>query len=67
MSEKSTARRATIALTATLVLLAGGVAAFILLSQPGGLLAPARSQSAGSDAASQSASSGSAATSTSSR
>ena len=65
MSEKSTARRATIALTATLVLLAGGVAAFVLLSQPGGPLAPARSQSAGSDTASQSASSGSAATSTS--
>ena len=43
MSEKSTARRATIALTATLVLLAGGVAAFVLLSQPGGPLAPARS------------------------
>ena len=42
MSEKSTARRATIALTATLVLLAGGVAAFVLLSQPGGPLAPAR-------------------------
>ena len=65
MSEKSTARRATIALTATLVLLAGGVAAFVLLSQPGGPLAPARSQSAGSDTASQSASSDSAAASTS--
>ncbi len=65
MSEKSTARRATVALTATLVLLAGGVVAFVLLSQPGGPLAPARSQSAGSDTASQSASSGSAATSTS--
>ena len=65
MSEKSTARRATVALTATLVLLAGGVVAFVLLSQPGGPLAPARSQSAGSDTTSQSASSGSAATSTS--
>lgn len=45
MTEKSTSRRTTIALVSILVLLIGGVGAFVLLSQPGGPLAPARQQS----------------------